>query len=69
MEVRPQQTGVGPVRVAPFRRQLAELRVQVKKALNDDWENPAYPLDELDLSWLSSLPSTLPRGSILNILV
>lgn len=69
MDMRTGPTRVGAPKSIPVRRQLSELRQQVARALDDDWENPQFPLDELDLSWLSTLPRTLPRGSILNVLV
>jgi hypothetical protein len=69
MDIRVGTTRVGASPATPFRQKLAELRVRVRQALEDDWEDPRFPLDLLDLSWLSNLPRTLPRGSILNILV
>lgn len=71
MQVRSSGSRIGPsaTPLPPFRQRLAELRQQVRHALEDDWENPRFPLDTLDLSWLASLPRTLPRGSIINILV
>ncbi|MBL8669622.1 MAG: hypothetical protein JNK11_03120 [Alphaproteobacteria bacterium] len=69
MEIRSSSVRVGASPATPFRQRLADLRQRVRAALEDDWENPQFPLDMLDLSWLASLPRTLPRGSILNILV
>ncbi len=69
MDVRTGPTRVGPPKSVPARRQLSELRQRVRLALDDDWEDPQFPLDVLDLNWLSTLPRTLPRGSILNVLV
>lgn len=69
MEIRSSAARVGASPTAPFRHRLADLRKKVTEALNDDWENPRFPLDGIDLSWLTALPRRLPRGSILNILV
>ena len=65
-------TATGPVRTTigtPTRRKLQELRHTFRLAVDDDREDPVYLLDDLDLDWLASLPATLPRGTLLNIVV
>lgn len=69
MAIGPTANRVSGASLAPFGARLRALRQRVRQALHDDWENPRAPLDAEDLAWLADLPSNLPRGSILNIVV
>ena len=69
MAIGPTANRISGVALGKFGPQLRALRQRVHHALHDDWENPRFPLDTEDLGWVSNLPSNLPRGSILNIVV
>lgn len=69
MAIGPTANRISGAHLAPFSARLKALRHRVREALNDDWENPRFPLDLEDVAWLSDLPPNLPRGSILNIVV
>lgn len=74
MEIRsrplpPRSAPVRPSTQVPLRKRLATLRHTIRLAVDDDIEQQRYLLDDLDLDWLASLPKTLPRGSLLNVVI
>ena len=79
MEIRPQSlrpsipsrrpVAPRPSNHIPLRQRLAQMRQVIRFAVNDDSEDQEFLLDDLDFAWLASLPKTLPRGSLLNIVI
>jgi len=74
MEIRtrplpPRSAPIRPSTQVPLRKRLADLRQTIRKAVDDDIDQQQFLLDDLDLDWLASLPKTLPRGSLLNVVI